>query len=87
MTVDHKDRNPENNHPFNLRWVSMSEQCYNRRNFGKYLKGVRHNKACKSRPYQAVVYANGKMKHLGYHATEQEAHQAYLNAVRVYQQP
>ena len=85
MTVDHKDRNPQNNHPFNLRWATMSEQCYNRRNFGRYLKGVSHKKACKSKPYQAAIFVNSKMKNLGHYATEEEAHQAYINAALSFQ--
>ena len=87
LSVDHKDRNVDNNHPFNLRWANASEQSRNRGNYGKCLKGGHLKKGHKSKPYNAQIRLNGKMKHLGYYATEKEAHQAYLNAVRVYQQP
>ena len=87
MEVDHIDRNTSNNHPFNLRWIDSSGNNRNRGNYGKYLKGVCLDKRRKSKPYKAQIKLNGKMTHLGYYATEEEAHQSYLRAVQTYQQP
>lgn len=34
-------------------------------------------KRCKSRPYRATIWVNGKHKSLGYYATAEQAHSAY----------
>ena len=79
MQVDHKDLNRRNNHPFNLRWLSTRRQHQNTTATNETgFKGVTHEKRCKSRPYRATVWVNGKHKSLGYFATAQEAHAAYL---------
>ena len=86
MEVDHIDRNPENNHPFNLRWVSSSNNNRNQRNRGKCLRGVTFDKRPdRTKPYGAKVKINGKSKFLGMFRTEEEAHQAYISALRTYQ--
>lgn len=87
LTVDHKDRNPSNNHPFNLRWATMTEQALNRLTHNRNgHKGVHHQKGRNlKKPYQAQVWLDGKMRHLGMYETAEEAHEAYLNAVQIYQ--
>lgn len=37
LTVDHKDRNPENNNTDNLRWATKTEQALNRTHYGSTL--------------------------------------------------
>jgi len=46
----------------------------------KYLRGVSFDPSRRIKKYKAVVRINGKLKHIGYFKTEQEAHQAYLDA-------
>lgn len=46
----------------------------------KYLKGVSFDPTRRLKKYKAVVRIEGKLKHIGYFRTEQEAHQAYLDA-------
>ena len=40
-------------------------------------RGVSLNKGKKSKPWEARIRIDGKRKHLGYHATEEEAARAY----------
>ena len=40
-------------------------------------RGVSLNKYSKSKPWQAQIRIDGKLKYLGYHATEEEAARAY----------
>jgi hypothetical protein len=67
--VDHIDRNTENNSLDNLRWVSHSENMYNKSSSGKFGKGV--------------VFDSGKFRarinqtHLGHYSLEDEAKYAY----------
>ena len=82
MEVDHIDRNKGNNHPFNLRWASRKRNVRNRD-----VSGVSHDPRCKTKPFSAELRYDGKRVRLGYYATRQEAHQAYLNAVRDAQRP
>lgn len=46
----------------------------------KYLKGVSFDPTRRMKKYKAVIRIDGKLKHIGYFKTEQEAHQAYLDA-------
>ena len=73
--VDHLDGNIVNNSIKNLRWVSQQENLLNTKNYGKYKKGVNFNK--KSQKFQTRITVNGKMKHLGYYKTEDEAHEVF----------
>tara|TARA_R110002153_G_scaffold268273_1_gene432940 strand:+ start:85 stop:549 length:465 start_codon:yes stop_codon:yes gene_type:complete len=72
--VDHIDRNQLNNNLENLRWVTQSINCRNRKNKGKCMKGVtkRGNK------FEAGIRIDGKIIYLGRFDTEIEAHQAYM---------
>lgn len=72
LTIDHVNRNPFDNKWKNLRLADHSLQMKNRRTWGrsKY-KGVNYRK--KGGRWQAFAWINGKMKHLGYYATEEEA--------------
>lgn len=73
MHIDHIDGNKLNNSLDNLRLVSASENQWNQDRNG-YSFYARTNK------WRAQIKVHGKVKHLGYFFTEDEAHQAYLNA-------
>ena len=71
--IDHLDGNSLNNSIENLRWVSQQENCLNSKNVGKYKKGVIFYKG----KFVSRIRINGKMKHLGYYKTEEEAHEEF----------
>lgn len=77
LEADHKDRNRLNNHPFNLRWVTKTEQNTNRGSWGRYSKGVSYYPS-RSKPFRSVAIWGGQAKCLGYYETEEEACQARL---------
>ena len=76
--IDHIDENKANNNVKNLRWASDQENQYNQ---GKYknntsgYKGVSFNK--KANKYESRIRINGKLKHMGYYETAEEASEAY----------
>ena len=74
--VDHFDNNRQNNNISNLRWVSHSENQFNRKSYGAVpFKGV-HKKGNK---FVAKITINGKSKHIGTYDTPEEASEAYNN--------
>jgi hypothetical protein len=46
----------------------------------KCLKGVTFDPNRRIKKFKSVIRVAGKLKHLGYFKTEQEAHQAFLDA-------
>lgn len=73
--VDHRDGDGLNNRRENLRVGTQSGNSVNRRTTpGPYLRGTRP----KNGKWQAYIKFQGKQRSLGYYATEQEAHDAYL---------
>ena len=74
--VDHVNRNPKDNRIENLRWITQSGNNRNKKNTGKYMKGVSFHKA--SNKFMARIRIDNKHKTLGYFDTELEAHQAYM---------
>jgi len=79
LSVDHKDQNKRNNHPFNLRWADQGAQNRNRpyKNKTGY-RGVAYYPHLPYKPYNARVNVNGKQVSLGYYATADEAHAVVL---------
>lgn len=75
--IDHIDRNTFNNHFSNLRWVTPSNNSFNRGR-RKRIKGAYE---CKNK-WRCVINhkATGKI-HLGYFKTEREAGLAYNNYI------
>ena len=73
--IDHIDGDKLNNSIENLRWVSHSENMLNKKNYGKYKKGVRYHK--KRKKFYSQITLNGKSAHIGYYETEEEAHESY----------
>jgi len=76
-SIDHKDINITNNNIENLRVVTNQENQWNRN-----CKGYCWHK--QSQKWQAYIKVNGKLKHLGYFLLEEEAHQVYLEAKKIY---
>jgi hypothetical protein len=74
LHIDHIDGNKSNNLLSNLRLVTHQENHFNRTKAKGYYWFKRDKK------WMAYIGLNGKNKHIGYYDTEQEAHQAYLNA-------
>ena len=82
--LDHKDTIGIDNWLDNLREVNHSENMMNQRaphiNNKCGFLGVCYNKALSK--FKSHIRVNGKLKHLGYFTTPEEAHQAYLTAKR-----
>ena len=72
MEVDHINGDPSNNSPGNLCWADRPSQCQNRRSKG--LPYASWHKRLKRWQCRATV--DGKRIHVGYYATEKEAHEA-----------
>jgi hypothetical protein len=75
--IDHIDRDSSNNKFDNLREVTHAENRQNTRSKGYYWDKNRNL-------WRAQIKLNGKYKYYGYHQTEEEARQAYLNAKNKY---
>ena len=73
--IDHIDGDRTNNSISNLRWVSQQENQLNKKNMGKYKKGVYFNKPNKK--FRAQIQINGKKIFLGDYETEDEAAETY----------
>ncbi len=76
LEIDHRDRNKINNCIFNLRVVSSQQNNFNRGDF----KGYHQYK----NKWVAQIGFNKKHIYLGIFNTEEEAHQAYLDAKKTY---
>lgn len=76
--VDHINHNTLDNRRQNLRIVTNKQNNQNRRN----VKGYTWDKFNKR--WKARIVVDGKPIHLGQFTTEHEAHQAYLDARKVY---
>jgi hypothetical protein len=79
--VDHIDHNTMNNTRSNLRIASRSENARNRRlgvNSISGLKGAYY--FAPTGKWTSGVYVNGRVLHLGYFNTPEEAHAAYIAA-------
>lgn len=77
-SIDHIDGNKSNNQIDNLRDVTNQENHWNRTT----AKGYCWNKSANK--FKAAIQINGKVKHLGYYTTEQEARNAYLKGKETY---
>ena len=82
--IDHIDENKSNNNVKNLRWATNQENLANRgkqKNNTSGFKGVCFNKP--TNKYQSKISINGKIKHLGYYETAEEASRAYEAKAKV----
>lgn len=74
--VDHIDMNGLNNRRDNLRLVTPMQNAGNQRRSKSSSTGFKGVTKQRGR-YRARIRFNGKPIHIGYYATEQEAHKAY----------
>lgn len=80
-SLDHIDRNKQNNQIENLRGATQSQNCMNRtphKNTSSIYKGVSWVKHAKK--WSAHIQINNKLKHLGYFKSETAAAIAYNDA-------
>lgn len=85
--VNHKDKNKLNNYYKNLECVSPRENVtfsINKKLTSSKFVGVRVRFFKRKKAITSDIYHNGKTKHLGTFTTEEEAHQAYINALKDY---
>lgn len=86
--IDHKDGDPKNNDPENLRVVTSSVNSQNRRrarsNTSVGMLGVSTSRHTPNRPYRATIVIDGHQKYLGCYPTPEAAHEAYVAAKRIY---
>jgi hypothetical protein len=81
FVVMHIDDNPLNNNLSNLKVDTQRENCSQLRTKKSGLPvGVHFYKQTKK--YQSCIKINGKLKHLGYFKTIEEASQAYQNKLK-----
>lgn len=85
--IDHIDHDPLNNRIDNLRDVTNAENIQNqircqKNNKSSGLLGVSWHK--RERKYRAQIRVFGKNKYLGVFDTAEEAHNAYIDAKRIY---
>jgi hypothetical protein len=85
--IDHKDGDPSNNRWENLRAATHSENMHNqkrahRNNVAFGFLGVSPSVGNKKNPWRAAIRLEGKLRHLGYFYTPEEAHAAYIAAKR-----
>lgn len=82
--IDHINMDKDDNRIVNLREATNAENHGNQRKARTDnrtgLLGASWNKEAKK--FHAQIQLDGKTKHLGYHRTAEEAHQAYIKAKR-----
>ena len=83
IVVDHIDNNPLNNHVSNLQLISQRENSSkDKKNGSSQYTGVIRNK--NTNKWHSYIKINGKQKHLGLFTSEEEAHEAYQKALKIY---
>jgi hypothetical protein len=78
LQIDHIDGDKTNNFLSNLRVVTNQQNQWNQTKAKGYCWHKQNKK------WMAYIKLNGKNKFLGYYDTESEAHQAYLDAKKIY---
>jgi hypothetical protein len=84
QVIDHINGDTGDNRIANLRDVSESNNQWNRTK--QNATGCGYFKHLKKKPWQARIRVHGKLIVLGMFATQDEAHQAYLDAKAKYHQ-
>lgn len=80
MPLDHADRDRRNNRIENLRMATDSQNLSNTIAQVRPLAGIKKDQ--KGRGYSANITINGRKRYLGYFATAELAHAAYVSATR-----
>ena len=83
--IDHIDGNPTNNKLSNLRLATPEQNSHNQRKVGSMTTSKYKGVQKVNNRWRAYITYQGKMLHLGYHTTEEEAALAYdTKAVEVF---
>ena len=83
IVVDHIDNNQLNNHVSNLQLISQRENLSkDKKNGTSQYTGVSWQKS--KNKWVSQIKINGKIKNLGYFTSEEEAAEAYQNALKIY---
>ena len=83
IVVDHIDNNRLNNNLTNLQLISQrNNSSKDKKNGTSKYTGVTWYNA--SNKWLAQIAINGKQKHLGLFTSEEEAHEVYQNALKIY---
>ena len=77
-SIDHKNGNTTDNQITNLRNVTNQQNCCNRTR----AKGYHWDKTKKK--WKGQIRLNGKLIYLGYYDLKEDAHNAYLEAKKIY---
>jgi hypothetical protein len=80
--IDHIDGNPANNSYANLREVTQMTNRQNMREAQKSSKSGLLGASPYRNKWRATIYVDKKQKVIGYFATAEEAHHAYIEAKR-----
>jgi hypothetical protein len=78
--IDHKDGDPLNNRPENLRVCTQSQNLQNKKSNKKGTKSGLKGAHLLNGYWAAHIKLDGKQTHLGYFSTPEEAHEAYVAA-------
>lgn len=82
--IDHLNGVRSDNRIENLRWVSTRQNTQNKETHrGGKLPGVTFRNRGLKKPWLSRCVVGGIDRHLGYYSTEQEAHEAYVNFVKI----
>ncbi len=80
--IDHIDGNPSNNAIANLRDVTRSVNCQNKKTATRFSKVGLLGVCAKNKGWTASIYVDGRQCYLGIFSSPIEAHAAYIAAKR-----
>ena len=86
LEVDHIDGNKSNNRWENLRLATHQQNCTNTSAYSNNQSGFKGVQQVRTK-WRAVTRAGGKLRHIGYFDTPEEAHAAYCRAAKELHDP